>query len=105
MTTFIAVLSFAMAFGAIWFTSEAVKRTDNNHDARLRPYLRKFNQALDIDRDAMRALLARLEKLEKQVHLLKLAHAVPQSVAQETAAINAGINELQRLTPSIRLDG
>lgn len=105
MTTVIAVLSFAMAFGAIWFTSEAVKRTDNNHDARLRPYFGKVNKALDENRDAVRVLHARLEKLEKQVHLLKLAHAVPQSVERETAAIHAGIDELQRFTPNVRLNG
>lgn len=105
MTTVIAVLSFAMAFGAIWFTSEAVKRIDNSSDAQLRPYFRKFNRALDEDRDALRALLARLEKLEKQVQLLRLVQEVPQSVEREAADIHAGIDNLQRFTPSIRLNG
>lgn len=105
MTTVIAVLSFAMAFVAIWFTSEAVKRVDNNSDARLRPYFGKINKALDDNRDAVRALHARLEKLEKQVHLLKLAAAVPHTVEPEAAAIHAGINELQRFTPNVRLNG
>ena len=108
MTTVIAVLSFAMAFVAIWFTSEAVKRIDNNSDARLRPYFRKINQALDENRDAVRTLLARLEKLEKlekQVRLLKLAAEVPHPVETEAAAVHAGINQLQRFTPTVRLNG
>ena len=105
MTTVIAVLSFAMAFGAIWFTSEAVKRIDNSNDAVLRPHFRKFNKALDENRDAIRDLLARLDKLEKQVHLLKLAAALPQTIEQEAAAIHAGINKLQRYAPPVRLNG
>jgi CII-binding regulator of phage lambda lysogenization HflD len=105
MTTVIAVLSFAMAFGAIWFTSEAVKRLDNNNDAMLRPHFRKFDRALDENRDAIRALHARLEKLEKQVHLLKLVAEVPQTLEAETAAIHSGINELQRFKPTVRLNG
>lgn len=105
MTTVIAVLSFAMAFVAIWFTSEAVKRVDNNSDARLRPYFRKIDQALDNNRDAVRSLQARLEKLEKQVRLLKLAAEVPHTVEAETAAVHAGVNELQRFTPTVRLNG
>jgi len=105
MTTVIAVLSFAMAFVAIWFTSEAVKRIDNNSDARLRPYFRKINQALDENRDVARAMQARLEKLEKQVRLLKLAAEVPHTVETEAAAVHAGISELQRFTPTVRLNG
>ena len=105
MTTVIAVLSFAMAFVAIWFTSEAVKRIDNNSDARLRPYFRKINQALDENRDAARAMQARLDKLEKQVRLLKLAAELPHTVETEAAAVHAGINELQRFTPTVRLNG
>ncbi len=105
MTTVIAVLSFAMAFGAIWFTSEAVKRTDNNHDARLRPQFGKINKALDENRDAIRVLLARLEKLEKQVHLLKLSAEVPHTVEAEAASLHASLNELQRFKPTVRLNG
>jgi len=105
MTTVIAILSFAMAFGAIWFTSEAVKRVDNNSDARLRPHFNKINKALDENRDAIRVLHARLEKLEKQVHLLKLVGEVPQTIEAEATAVHAGINELQRFTPTVRLNG
>ncbi len=105
MTTVIAVLSFAMAFGAIWFTSEAVKRTDNNSDVRLRPYFARVNKALDENREAVRALHARLEKVERQMQLMKLAHEVPQALERESAAIHAGINELQRFAPNVRLNG
>jgi hypothetical protein len=105
MTTVIAVLSFAMAFGAIWFTSEAVKRIDNNHDARLRPRFAKIDKALDEHRDAIRVLMARMEKLDKQVHLLRLSAEVPRAVETEVAAVHAGINELQRFTPTVRLHG
>ena len=45
MIAVISVLSFVLAFGAIWFTSEALKRVDSYNDAKLRPHLLKVQQA------------------------------------------------------------
>jgi hypothetical protein len=105
MFAVMSVISIAMAFVAIWFTSEALKRLDFNHEALLRPYLRKINAALDEHREASRAMQARLEALEKQVRILKLHAEMPQAAAHEVAAAQPVIGELQRFTPSVRLNG
>jgi hypothetical protein len=105
MIAVISVLAFSMAFGAIWFTSETIKRLDNNNEALIRPYLKKINATFDEHRDATRALLTRLEKLERQVQILKHVAEVPKAVEREVAAIQSGVNDLQRFTPTVRLNG
>ena len=105
MTAVIAVLAFTMAFAAIWFTSEAVKRVDTRNEAMLRPHFRKVNAAIDANHTALRSLQARVDQLEKQVRTLKLHAELPAAIEQEAAAINSGLNDLRQFTPSIRLDG
>lgn len=105
MTAVIGVLAFVMAFGAIWFTSEAVRRVDTRNETMLRPHFRKINKAIDENHEAVRSLLARLAKLEKQVHTLKLHAELPSAVMDESVAIQAGLNNLRHFTPTIRLNG
>ena len=105
MTAVIGVLAFVMAFGAIWFTSEAVRRVDTRNDAMLRPHFRKINAAIEKNYQVVQSLQARLEKLEKQVHTLKLNAELPSAVVGESAAIQSGLNNLQHFTPTIRLNG
>ncbi len=104
MTAVIGVLAFVMAFGAIWFTSEAVRRVDTRNDAMLRPHFRKINAAIEKNYQVALSLQARLEKLERQVHTLKLKAELPSAVV-ESAAIQSGLNNLQHFTPTIRLNG
>lgn len=105
MTAVIAVLAFIMAFAAIWFTSEAVKRIDTRNEAMLRPHFRKINAVIDANHMALQALRARVDQMEKQVRTLKLHAELPAATEQEAAAINSGLNDLRKYTPSIRLDG
>ena len=105
MTAVIGVLAFVMAFGAIWFTSEAVKRVDTRNDTMLRPHFRKINAAIDENYQAVKSLQDRLAKLEKQVHILRLNAELPSTLAEESAAIRSGLNNLQNFTPTVRLDG
>ena len=105
MTAVIGVLAFVMAFGAIWFTSEAVKRIDTRNDAMLRPHFRKINAAIDENYQAVKSLQARLAKVEKLVHTLHLNAELPPGVAEESAAIRSGLDRLQNYAPTIRLNG
>lgn len=105
MTTVIAVLSFFMAFGAIWFTSEALKRVDSYNDARLRPHLKKVHQAVGEVWETLNGLKGRLDLLEKKVHVLKLNADLPPVIEQEVNALYAGINKARDSFPSIRLNG
>ena len=105
MTTVIAVLSFIMAFGAIWFTSEALKRVDSYNDARLKPHLNKIHQAVGEVNETLAGLKGRLDLLEKKVHVLRLNADLPPVIEQEVSALHADINKTRDFSPSIRLNG
>ncbi len=105
MTAVIAALSCIMAFGAIWFTSEALKRVDSFNDARLRPHLNKIHQAVGEVHETLDGLKGRLDLLEKKVHVLRLNADLPPVIEQEVSALHANINEARNFSPSIRLNG
>ena len=105
MIAVIAVLSFVMAFGAIWFTTEALKRVDNFNDARLRPHLNKINQAVIGLDDILRTLKGRMELLEKRAHTLQLQADLPPVIQQEASALHADLHKAQQSIPTVRLNG
>jgi len=105
MIAVIAVLSFVMAFGAIWFTTEALKRIDNYNDAKLKPHLNKINHAVKGVDDTLRTLRERLEQLESQVHTLKLKADIPPAIEQETSALHTEFQKAQQNIPTVRLNG
>ena len=105
MIAVIAVLSFVMAFGAIWFTTEALKRVDNFNDAKLRPHLTKINQAVKGVNENMRTLKGRMELLEKQVHTLQLKADIPQVIQQKASALHLDLLKAQQNIPTVRLNG
>jgi hypothetical protein len=105
MIAVIAVLSFIMAFGAIWFTSEALKRVDSYNDACLRPHLMKIHQAVEEVNETLASLKGRLDLLEKKAHILRLNADLPPVIEQEAGALHADINKTRHYSPSIRLNG
>ena len=105
MTAVIAVLSFIMAFAAIWFTSEALKRVDSCNDARLRPHLKKIHQAVAEVQETLDGLKGRLDLLEKKVRVLKLNADLPPVIEQEVSAFHADIDKTRNFSPSVRLNG
>ena len=105
MIAVISVLSFVLAFGAIWFTSEALKRVDNYNDAKLRPHLFKIQQtAMGVD-ETLQALNGRVELLEKQIHTLKLKADLAPALEQEAAALQTNLHKVHKSIPTIRLVG
>ena len=105
MTGVLAFLAFAMAFGAIWFTSEALRRIDTRNDAMLKPHLSRIHQSVDKNQETLKSLKKRLDQLEKQVRILKLSAELPPEIEREAASLQAGLTDLQRFTPTIRLNG
>ena len=91
MIAVISVLSFILAFGSIWFTSEALKRVDNYNDAKLKPHLLKINQVVNNADETIRALKGRVELLEKQVHTLKLSASLTQIADKEPSGLQANL--------------
>jgi hypothetical protein len=105
MIAVISVLSFALAFGAIWFTSEALRRVDNYNDAKLKPHLRKIHQIVDGVEESLRTVKGRLEVLESQVRTLKLKADLPPVLEQEASALQASLHQAHHNIPTIRLNG
>jgi len=105
MTAVLAFTAFIMALGAIWFTSEAMRRIDARNDVMLKPHLRKIFAAVDENEETLRSLRKRMEGLEKQVHLLKIKADLPPEIEQETAVIRSELNDQERFTPTVRLNG
>ncbi len=105
MTAVIAVLSFIMAFGAIWFTSEALKRVDSYNDARLKPHIGKVYRAIDEVHETLVSLAGRMELLEKQVRVLNLNAELPPGIERGTAVLRADLVKTEHIIPSIRLNG
>ncbi|MDA1089606.1 MAG: hypothetical protein O3A85_04750 [Proteobacteria bacterium] len=105
MTTVIAVLSFTMAFGAIWFTSEALKRVDSFNAARLKPHMGKVHRAIDEFHETVLSLKRRMEALEKDVRMLKVKGDLSPLLERDTAALQAELGKAQQFIPSINLNG
>jgi len=105
MIAVISVLSFVLAFGAIWFTSEALKRVDSYNDAKLRPHLLKVQQAANGVNETLQALNGRVELLERQIHTLKLKADLAPALEQEAAALQANLHKVHKSIPTVRLVG
>lgn len=105
MTAVLAVTAFIIALGAIWFTSEAVSRVDARNGAMVKPFLGRINASVDKNHETLVAMKMRMERLEKEIRLLKLKADISPGIEQETAIIQSGLNGLERFTPTIRLNG
>jgi len=105
MTTVVAALAFIMAFGAIWVTTEILKRVDSRNDAWMKPHLKKVQAAVDQNHEALMALRQRIESLEKDIRVLKARANVPPPAEKEAAAIQSGLNDVERFSPTVQLNG
>lgn len=75
MAYLISVLSFVMAFGAIWFTSEAAKRNDMRGKALLKPHIGVFEEALQRSDARIKELERRLAASEREIKILRAKDA------------------------------
>jgi len=105
MTTVIAALSFVMAFGAIWFTSESLKRVDNFNSARMKPHMGKVHRAIDEVHSTVLSLKGRMEALEKDVRMLKVKGDLSPIIERDTAALHAELGKVEQFYPSVNLHG
>lgn len=105
MIAVIAVLSFIMAFGAIWFTSEALKRVDSFNAARLKPHMGKVHRAIDEVLETVLSLKGRMEALEKDVRMLKVRGDLSPMIERDTAALQTQLSKAEHFIPTINLNG
>ena len=71
MTTLIAVISFAMALGALWFSSELAKRADARGKIAVKPHIAPMNEALRRAEERIRELSRGLEAASRDIKTLK----------------------------------
>ncbi len=75
MTTLIAVISFAMALGALWFSSELAKRADARGKIAVKPHIASMNEALRRAEQKIRELSRGLEAAAHDIKILKVEKA------------------------------
>lgn len=108
MTTVLAICSLIIAFGALWFTSEVVRRLDNRAHAAMMPHLQKALAAIGHADRAIEGLAKRVQDLDAQVQKLQRASTPAEKplaqIEREAATIAAALRESQRFTPAEYLD-
>lgn len=80
MSMLVAAIAFAMALGALWFTSEVAKRADSRGKLLVKPHLANFNAALVRAEQQIRDLSLSLEKAEKEIQELRALRAADQAL-------------------------
>jgi len=71
METIMGVLSLGLALGAIWFTSEILKRVGRSHDPGLDRHVQGLNAVIAQNDRALRMLNQRLKEVESGIQGLK----------------------------------
>ncbi len=113
MTTLIAIISFAMALGALWFSSELAKRADAGGKIAVKPHIAPMNEALRRAEERIRELSRGLEAASHDIKALKaekaelerdIGIAPPvrprQTLPKMPAGTLAEVRETQPFTPS-----
>ena len=89
-----------MSLGALWLTSEALRRSDSLGEALVRPHLRSVTSRLADNRASLHSIDVRLETLERQVKMLMTRHQAPAGLGDETQALRDAVDEARRFNPS-----
>lgn len=80
MSMLVAVTAFAMALGALWFTSEVAKRADARGKSLIKPHLSNLNTALARAEQQIRDMARALEHAEAEIEELKSMRAADEAL-------------------------
>lgn len=107
MGTVLAVFAFILSFGALWFTSEILKRIDGHTETAIKPHLKAFETSLGNHTDALDRLSRRMDTLEVDVRTLKAQSQSTAGLEHEMKSLGTVLAaaEAKRFAPSIRLNG
>ena len=89
-----------MGLGAIWFTTEALKRMDAYGTALVKPFVRQMELSLNEARAQTLALDQRLNDLERKVDILRMEHHGSPAIPEDAKPIRQRVHEAQRFTPT-----
>lgn len=71
MSMLMATIAFALALGALWFTSELAKRADTRGKILVKPHLSQVNASIANAEQQIRDLSRSLERAEAEIRELK----------------------------------
>jgi len=100
MGAILGALGFIMAFGAIWFTTEAIRRADGKGDALIRPYIRDIKSRMANNQTLLIELDKRLEAIERKVENIQYANHAPPDLQDQVEAMRYGIDQAKTFQPS-----
>jgi len=100
MAVVLGTLAFIMSLGALWLTSEALRRSDGMGEALVRPHLREVKSRLADNTAMLHSIDVRLETLERQVKILMSVRQAPAELGEQTQAIRDTVEDVRRFDPS-----
>ena len=102
MAVVLGVTAFMMALGALWFTSEALKRIDGNAEAALMPRLRGIEGEIAVNAGDIAAMERRLTALERTVGALERAVMGTAPAGDPHPNVSVSVGATARSRPSLR---
>ena len=104
MASVVAGVAVLIALGALWFTSEVIKRFDGQTRLLLKPELVAVNADLTEARQMVRTLDRRVADLERQVRILRKTAGDPTAADDDAISVvrtvPVGAFEARHFTPS-----
>jgi len=100
MAVVLGTLAFIMSLGALWLTSEALRRSDGLGEALVRPHLREVKSRLADNRATPHSIDVRLETIERQVKILMSANRAPAELVEQTQVMRDAVEDVRRFDPS-----
>ena len=100
MGAILGALGFIMAFAAIWFTTEALRRADGKGDALIRPYIRDIKSRLSDNQALLLELDKRLGAIERKVENLQHETHASSELQGQVEAVRYGVDQARNFQPS-----
>lgn len=103
MATLVALVAVLIALGALWFTSEVIKRFDGHSRLLLKPEMGAVAAELAEARQRAITLDRRIADLERQLRMVRKAAGDPAATDDETPLapmMPPGAFEARHFTPS-----
>ena len=105
MAVLLGTLALVIALIAVWYTVEAVKRIDVRNEAAVRPHVSDIKRVVDEEARMLQAVSVRLEKIERDVRLLKLEGIEMADVEPHITATRRAVNRVRQYYPTTALQG
>ncbi len=104
MVSILSALAFMMAFGAIWFTSEILKRVQHQNDIFLNAHVKNMKHTVTRSANAIRDMEKRLVALEKRVDGFNRGVEALATIGHDISSPRVSVADMERFIPSSQSD-